>query len=161
MSYWETFLVCLVCGILVGGAEPAILYLRALSLKWSVKFPWGTSAMRSREETLHSQRQILLLSGCLEWKPLCSSGMVWRFLLWVNGGKHSSYLRGLCGFTKVNAWTWCKWWHFISDAVCVSKAKHGGVCRGKMNMIKGRRVSWKQFWKRKNMFPATASSIKS
>lgn len=108
--------------------------------------------MRSRDETLHSQRQILLLSGCLEWKPLCSSGMVWRFLLCVNGGKHSSCLRGLCDFIKVNTWTWCKWWHFISDAVCVSRAKHGGVCRGKTNMIKERSVFWKQFERERTCF---------
>ena len=67
--------ICLIPGIL-DGAEPSILYLITLSLKWFVKLPWGISAMRSRDETLCSQRQILLLIEYLEWKPLNCNGVV-------------------------------------------------------------------------------------
>lgn len=67
--------ICLIPGVL-GGAEPTILYLMTLSLKWFVKLPWGTSSMRSRDKTLCSQKQILLLSECLEWRSSYSSGMV-------------------------------------------------------------------------------------
>lgn len=152
--------ICPIPGVL--GAELTIPYLITLSLKRFVKLPWGTCAMRSRDGTLCSQRQILLLSECLELKPFYSRGVVWGSVPWGNSDKHCSCLRRLFDSMKVRTWPRCKWVTFISAIVCVCLRGKLVCAREKLTEgKKGRRESWRQFWKIKNMFPATASSITS